>query len=83
MKVRILPNDATPPAGLVPLADSALDQLITQASNDNIPLIDLGMSAPANGADEFWSQARRYGVLPLAIQQITQHRRLGRRARGS
>ncbi|HEY6125964.1 MAG TPA: DUF1080 domain-containing protein [Steroidobacteraceae bacterium] len=70
MKVRILPNDATPPAGLVPLADSALDQLITQASNDNIPLIDLGMSAPANGADEFWSQARRYGVLPLAIQQI-------------
>ena len=70
MKVRILPNDATPPAGLVPLADRELDQLFTQASNDNIPLIDLGLSAPATGAEEFWSQARRYGVLPLAIQQL-------------
>ena len=43
MKVRILPNDATPPAGLVPLADRELDQLVTQASDDNIPLIDLGL----------------------------------------
>jgi hypothetical protein len=70
MKVRILPADAAPPAGLVPIADPVLDQLITQASNDNIPLIDLGLSAPAGDSEEFWRQARRYGVLPLAIQQI-------------
>ena len=70
MKVKILPNDASPPAGLVPIADRELDQLVTQASNDNIPLIDLGLSPPASGADEFWSAARRYGVLPLSIQQI-------------
>ncbi len=64
MKVKILPNDAAPPAGLVPLADRELDQLITQASNDNWPLIDLGLAPPASGADAFWSDARRYGVTP-------------------
>jgi hypothetical protein len=64
IKVRILPNDAAPPASLVPLADRELDELITQASNDNIPLIDLGLSPPASGADEFWSDARRHGVMP-------------------
>ena len=70
MKVKLLPDDAVPPSGLVPIADAELDRLVTQASNDNIPLIDLGLSSPASGADEFWSAARRYGVLPLAIQQI-------------
>ena len=45
IKVRMLPDDAAPPAGLVPLADRELDQLITQASNDNIPLIDFGLVA--------------------------------------
>ena len=70
MKVKILPDDAAPPAGLVPIADRELDQLVTQASNDNIPLIDLGLSPPASGFEEFWSSARRYGVLPLSIQQI-------------
>jgi len=64
MKVKILPNDAAPPAGLVPLADRELDQLVTQASNDNIPLIDLGLSPPAGNADAFWSAAHRYGVTP-------------------
>jgi hypothetical protein len=72
MKVRILADDATPPAGLVPIADREFDQLITQASNDNIPLIDLGLSPPASGAEEFWSQAHRYGVLPLRIQELPQ-----------
>jgi hypothetical protein len=73
MKVRILPNDAAPPAGLVPLADRELDQLITQASNDNIPLIDLGLSAPDGGSsEEFLRQSRRYGVLPLRIQDLPQ-----------
>jgi len=64
MKVKILPNDAQPPAGLVPLADRELDELITQASNDNIPLIDLGLAPPASDAEAFWSDARRHGVMP-------------------
>jgi hypothetical protein len=64
MKVRLLPNDAAPPAGLVPLADRELDQLVTQASNDNIPLIDLGLAPPPGDAAGFWSDARRHGVMP-------------------
>ena len=69
MKVRILPNDAAPPAGLVPIADRELDQLITQASNDNIPLIDLGLSAPDGGSTKS-SSARRVATasLPMRIQ---------------
>ncbi len=73
MKVRILPNGATPPAGLIPIADRELDQLITQASDGNIPLIDLGLSAPDGGSsEEFDRQARRYGVLPMRIQDLPQ-----------
>lgn len=64
MKVRLLPDDAAPPAELVPLADRALDQLVTQASNDNIPLIDLGLVPPEQGAEAFWSKAHRLGVTP-------------------
>jgi Domain of Unknown Function (DUF1080) len=64
IKVRMLPDDAAPPAGLVPLADLELDQLITQASNDNIPLIDLGLSPPADNAEAFWSDVRRHGMTP-------------------
>ena len=64
MRVKLLPDDATAPAGLVPIADRELDQLITQASNDNIPLIDLGLSPPAANADAFWSAVRRYGLTP-------------------
>jgi hypothetical protein len=64
MKVKILPDDALPPAGLVPLADPGFDRLVTQASNDNIPLIDFGLSPPAGDADAFWSQLRRLGMTP-------------------
>jgi len=64
IKVRILPSDAQPPAGLVPLADRELDELITQASNDNIPLIDLGLVPPATDSAAFWSDTRRHGVTP-------------------
>jgi hypothetical protein len=64
MKVKILPDDAAPPASLVPLADRELDELVTQASNDNIPLIDFGLSPPAGDAGAFWSAAHRYGVTP-------------------
>ena len=39
-----------PPAGLVPIADAELDQLVSQASNDNIPLIDLQLAPPSAGA---------------------------------
>jgi len=64
IKVRLLPDNAPPPAGLVSLADRELDQLVTQASNDNIPLIDLGLSAPAGDASGFWSDVRRHGMTP-------------------
>ncbi len=64
MKVRILPSDAAPPAGLVPIADALLDQLVTQASNDNIPLIDFGLAPPSGDTTAFWSQVRRLGLTP-------------------
>ena len=66
MKVRILPDNTAPPAGLVPIADAELDQLVSQASNDNIPLIDLHLAPPASGADAFWSDARRLGLTPAS-----------------
>jgi hypothetical protein len=73
MKVRILPDDLAPPAELVAIADRELDQLVTQASNDNIPLIDLGLSPPDGGSTEnFAREARRYGLLPLRIQELPQ-----------
>jgi Domain of Unknown Function (DUF1080) len=68
MKVRILPNDAAPPAGLVSLADRELDQLVTQASNDNIPLIDIGLVAP-DVDPAFASIAHRLGVTPINSYQ--------------
>jgi hypothetical protein len=64
MKVKILPNDAAPPAGVVPLADRELDELVSQASDDNIPLIDLGLSPPSGDTTSFWSDVRRHGLLP-------------------
>lgn len=64
IKVKILPADATPPAGLVPVADAALDRLVTQASNDNIPLIDFGLAPPSGDATGFWSQVHRLGITP-------------------
>jgi hypothetical protein len=64
IKVKMLPNDEKPPAGLVPIADRALDQLVTQASDENIPLIDFGLAPPAGDAAAFWSQVRRLGMTP-------------------
>ena len=64
MKVKILPADAKPPAGLVPLADREIDELITQASNDNIPLIDLDWVAP-DGDSAYASIANRLGITPI------------------
>jgi len=62
MKVKILPSDAAPPADLVPLADAELDQLVTQASNDNIPLIDVGLVPMPGDEARFWSDVRRHGM---------------------
>jgi len=64
MKVKILPADAGPPAGLVPIADAELDKLVTLASDKNFPLIDLGLAPPAGDAAAFWSQVRRLGMTP-------------------
>ncbi len=62
MKVKILPNDAAPPAGLVPIADAELEKLVTLASNKNIPLIDLGLAPPSGDASAFWSHVHRLGM---------------------
>jgi len=62
IRVKLLPDDATPPAGLVPIADRELDELVTQASDQNIPLIDLGLAPPAGDAAAFWSDVRRHGM---------------------
>ena len=60
-----MPGDAAPPSGLVPLEDRELDELITQASNDNIPLIDLGLTAPTGDSADFQSRVRRLGITPV------------------
>ena len=81
MKVRILPDDAVAPAGLVPIADRELDQLITQASNDNIPLIDLGLSPRRRAGRRF--RARRASLRRMADANpgspaaVRLHRRAG------
>jgi hypothetical protein len=62
IKVRLLPDDAAAPAGLVPLANRELDRLVTQASNDNLPLVDLGLMPPPGDAVAFWSSVRRHGM---------------------
>jgi hypothetical protein len=66
IRVKILPKDAAPPAGLVPLEDRELDELITQASNDNIPLIDSFLMPRKESDEEFWSKVRRHGVTLLS-----------------
>jgi hypothetical protein len=50
----------------VPLADRELDELVTQASNDNIPLIDFGLAPPAGDTAEFWSDLRRHGMTVIS-----------------
>jgi hypothetical protein len=65
IKVKILSNDAAPPEGLVPVEDRELDQLVTQASNDNIPLIDWGFTLHENSSAKSWSASRRLGFTPM------------------
>ena len=77
LKVRLLPDDAASTG--TPLADRELDELITRLSNDNVPLIDLGLVPPVGPAGEaFASEARRYGVTPgnaLPIEAISRYGR--------
>lgn len=65
IKVRILPDNTATPVSLAPIADRELDQLITQASNDNIPLIDFGIPSPRGGSEEFDRDMRRLGFTPI------------------
>jgi hypothetical protein len=69
IRVRLLP-DNLPSLG-TPIADRELDELVTQFSNDNLPLIDLGLSAPAGPAAEALArETRRYGITPGALLPI-------------
>jgi hypothetical protein len=65
IKVKVLPDDASPPAGLVPIADAQLDSLVGWASNDNIPLIDLGVVVPEGDPNQLRSTLRRFGMTPI------------------
>jgi hypothetical protein len=64
MKVKILPNDEKPLPEISPIADPELEQLLTQASNDNIPLIDLGLGVGLATGDlqMFGRIVRRLGM---------------------
>jgi len=62
LRVKILSNNAAPPVGLVPIEDREFDELVTRASNDNIPLIDSLLPPHADSDEAFWSELRRYGV---------------------
>ena len=65
MKVKILPDDATPPAGLVPLADRGARSarhagIERQHSADRSRAVGARRMMPR----DFWSDARRYGMTP-------------------
>jgi Domain of Unknown Function (DUF1080) len=61
LRVRLLPADLATPG--TALEDRELDELITSLSNDNVPLIDLGLiPAAAGDGDRLAAEARRYGV---------------------
>jgi hypothetical protein len=63
IRVRVLPDTA--PSTGTPLADRELDELITRLSNDNFPLIDVGLVVPVGAAAEpALAQARQLGVTP-------------------
>lgn len=77
LKVRVLPDGATSTG--TPLADRELDELITRLSNDNVPLIDLGLVSPAGSATEaLAAEARRYGVTPGSVLPMDALGRYGR-----
>ncbi len=69
IRIRLLPDTAT--SNVTPIADRELDELITQFSNDNVPLIDIGL-VPGTGpaAAALAAEARRYGVTMGSILPI-------------
>ena len=63
LRVRVLPDNAT--SNVPAVTDRELDELITRLSNDNFPLIDVGLVTPAGAAAEvFRAELRRYGITP-------------------
>jgi hypothetical protein len=58
----VLPVDLPTPG--TPLDDRELDEFITSLSNDNVPLVDLGLVPGAGGSAELFRDARRYGIAP-------------------
>lgn len=61
IKVKLLPNDL-PHLGR-PLEDKDLDQLVTEFSNSNHPLIDVGVEVPSlSQTREVAAEARKYGL---------------------
>jgi hypothetical protein len=66
MKVKILPSDQKPLPEIAPIVDPELEQLVTQASDQNIPLIDLGLGTGLVTGDGqmFGRMVRRLGMTP-------------------
>jgi hypothetical protein len=60
LRIRVLPDDVPAPAAVID--DRELDELITALSNDNVPLIDVGLAAAPGGGAALAAEARRYGV---------------------
>ena len=69
IKARLLPDDA--PSLGKSLDDRELDELITQLSNDNVALIDLGIAVGRSGvSEEQRSEIRRYGLTVPSLTAI-------------
>jgi hypothetical protein len=61
IKVKLLPDDAKAPPHLHAIQEPEFEQLVTQASNDNIPLIDLAQPPSTGDPETFWRAVRRDG----------------------
>lgn len=66
IRVKVLPDDMED-SGIV-MEDAAFDQLVTQFSNDNVPLIDIGVAAEGRAAKEAAAaQARFFGYTLMEV----------------
>ncbi len=61
IRVKLLPDDAKPPPEIHAVQDPEFEELLTQASNDNIPLIDLAQPPATGDVEMFWRAVRRNG----------------------
>jgi hypothetical protein len=65
----VLPDTAT--STVAPVADRELDELVTRLSNDNYPLIDVGLIPPDGAARQaFETDLRRLGVTAVSGTQV-------------